>query len=311
VRAGLPVCVFDFKNDYAEKSFADRHGLRVHDVNRHGLPFNPLALIGDDNGEVRPISQVHELSEILRRIYGLSASRQAHQLRSAISTAFDNHGIRVDEWYEVERLKSFPDFNEVKTILEAYDRNDGLLASLSPLFDLNLFPRARDSSSKFDEFMREHVVLDMHRLPNDLVKAALSEFTVVRLHGHILRGDQPRELRRLLIFDKAWRVKDSARLQELAREGRAFGVGIVVGTQFPGDIPDELSGTLATQLMPGNQSVDQRRSVLLKLVGSTSGPEAQRLLRQMSMLQKHEGYFRNQQHTPYVLVKTEPYYLRD
>jgi DNA helicase HerA-like ATPase len=140
--------------------------------------------------------------------------------------------------------------------------------------------------------MRERVVLDMHRLPNDLVKAALSELTVVRLHGHILKGEQPRELRRLLVFDEAWRVKDSVRLQESAREGRAFGVGIVIGTQFPGDIPDDLSGTLATQLMLGNQSVDHRRSVLLKLVGSTAGPEAQRLLKQLSLLQKHEGYFR-------------------
>ena len=181
---------------------------------------------------------------------------------------------------------------------------------LSPLFDLNLFPRANNTNATFDEFMRERVVLDMHRLPNDLVKSALSEFTVVRLHGHILKGDQPRELRRLLVFDEAWRVKDSVRLQELAREGRAFGVGIVIGTQFPGDIPDDLSGTLATQLMLSNQSVEHRRSVLLKLVGSTSGADAQRLLKQLSLLQKHEGYFRNQQYTPYVLLETKPYYLR-
>jgi hypothetical protein len=108
--------------------------------------------------------------------------------------------------------------------------------------------------------MREAVVLDMHKLPNDMVKSALSEFTVVRLHGHILKGDQPRELRRLLVFDEAWRVKDSERLQELAREGRAFGVGVVVGTQFPGDIPEDLAGNLATQLMLSNQSADHRKS---------------------------------------------------
>ena len=28
----LPVCAFDFKNDYSQKSFAQKHGLRVHDV---------------------------------------------------------------------------------------------------------------------------------------------------------------------------------------------------------------------------------------------------------------------------------------
>ena len=257
---GLPVCVFDFKNDYAESSFAGKHGLRVHDVNRHGLPFNPLSLLGDETGEVQPIRQVHELSGILQRIYKLSAARQAARLRAAMSAAYENHGIRVDAWQKIKDIKSFPDFNEVKQIIEDDERNDGLLDRLSPLFDLNLFPGSEKTSATFDEFMREAVVLDMHKLPNDMVKSALSEFTVVRLHGHILKGDQPRELRRLLVFDEAWRVKDSERLQELAREGRAFGVGVVVGTQFPGDIPEDLAGNLATQLMLSNQSADHRKS---------------------------------------------------
>lgn len=306
----LPVCAFDFKNDYADDAFASRHGLTVHDVNRYGLPFNPLQLVGDDRGEVRPISQIHELSEILRRIYGFSSSRQSAQLRKAMVSAYENHGIRVNDWQKISEIRSYPDFDEVKSIMGADDKNDGLLDRLSPLFDLNLFPSARKSGRTFDQFIQERVVLDMHRLPNDLVKAALSEFTIVALHGLILKGDQPRRLRRLLVFDEAWRVKDSIRLQELAREGRAFGVGIMVGTQFPGDIPDDLAGTLATQLMLSNQSVDHRRSVLLKLIGTTSGIEAQRLLKQLAQLQKHEGYFRNQQYTPYVFVKSKPYYER-
>jgi hypothetical protein len=307
---GLPVCIFDFKNDYAETSFAHKHGLRVHDVNRHGLPFNPLSLLGDASGEVQPIRQVHELAGILQRIYKLSAARQAAQLRAAISAAYERHGIRVDAWQNVRDIGSVPDFNEVKAIIEADDRNDGLLDRLSPLFDLNLFPRTEAKAASFDKLMGELVVLDLHKLPNDMVKSALSEFMIVRLHGHILKGEQPRELRRLLVFDEAWRVSGSERLQELAREGRAFGVGIVIGTQFPGDIPEELAGNLATQLMLSNQSVEHRRSVLLKLVGSTSGPDAKGLQRQLAHLQMHQGYFRNQQYTPYVLVTTKPYYMR-
>jgi hypothetical protein len=306
----MPVCIFDFKNDYAESSFAKKHGLRVHDVNRHGLPFNPLSLLGDDRGEVQPIRQVHELAGILQRIYRLSATRQAAKLRTAMSAAYEHHGIQVDGWQNVRDLNSVPDFGEVKSLIEADEGNDGLLDRLSPLFDLNLFPRAEKTTAGFDQFMRERVVLDMHKLPNDMVKSALSEFTIVRLHGHVLKGDQPRELRRLLVFDEAWRVKDSERLQELAREGRAFGVGLVMGTQFPGDIPEDLAGNLATQLMLSNQSTEHRRSVLLKLVGSSTGHEAQTLQKQLALLQKHEGYFRNQQYTPYVLVKTKPYYAR-
>ena len=33
-----------------------------------------------------------------------------------------------------------------------------------------------------------------------------------------------------------------------------FGVGIVIGTQFPGDIPETMAGNLAAQLIPNEQS---------------------------------------------------------
>ena len=133
---------------------------------------------------------------------------------------------------------------------------------------------------------------------------------IVRIHSHILRGEQPRELRRLLVFDEAWRVQESVRLQELAREGRAFGVGIAVGSQFPGDVHENLAGNLATQLLLQNQAPDHRRAVVRTLIGTTSGPEAVRLTHQIGQLQKYEGFFRNQQHSPYILVRTRPYHER-
>ena len=62
---GLPVCVFDNKNDYAPPEFSGPVGLRVYDIDEDGLPFNPLSLIGDERGLVQPIKQVHELTGIL------------------------------------------------------------------------------------------------------------------------------------------------------------------------------------------------------------------------------------------------------
>ena len=87
-------------------------------------------------------------------------------------------------------------------------------------------------------FFKQRVCLKLSDLPTDEVKTALAEILIVQLHGHVLRGEQPRRLTRMLVFDEAHRVKDSKRLEQLAREGRAFGVGIVIGTQFPGDIPE-------------------------------------------------------------------------
>lgn len=307
IHAGLPVCIFDFKNDYGT-DFAKQEGLRVYDIDREGLPFNPLSLVPDDRGEAQPIRQIHELASILRRIFGLGDQQEA-QLKRAMITAYDRAGIRPDARHIAAAVKGVPGFSTVKEVLEEDGRSEKLLNRLSPLFDLNLFPPG-DPSTTFERLVSDRVVLDLHRLPDDRIKAALSEFMIVRLHGYMLRGEQPRQLRRLLVLDEAWRVKDSVRLQELAREGRAFGVGITIGTQFPGDIPETLAGNLATQLLLLNHDPDHRKTVVRTLCGATSGPIATQLMRQASVLQKHEGFFRNSQYTPYSLVTTLPYYQR-
>jgi DNA helicase HerA-like ATPase len=307
--AALPICIFDYKNDYADSDFSAREGLRVYDIDRDGLPFNPLSLIPDDRGEAQPIKQIHETASILRRIFRLGDQQEA-ALKRAMKAAYESRGIRVDARHEVSAAPVAPSFSDVVDALQKDQKAVNLLNRLSPLFDLKLFPESENTATTFERMLRDRVVLDLHRLPDDRIKAAISEFIIVRLHGHIVRGDQPRELRRLLVFDEAWRVKDSVRLQELAREGRAFGVGIAIGTQFPDDIHQDLAGNLSTQLLLQNQKEEHRKAVVRSLCGATSGPAAQQVMSQMSRLQKHEGFFRNQQHAPYVLVHTLPYYER-
>lgn len=306
---GIPVCVFDFKNDYADPSFSESLGLRVFDVDRDGLPFNPLTLVADRRGEAQPIRQIHELASILRRIFNLG-DQQEHQLKRAMRGAYEQRGIAVDKWQSVATLPPAPGFSDVVAVLAGDAKSERLLNRVSPLFDLQLFPDAEQVATTFEELLSSTVVLDMHSLPDDRIKAALAEFLIVRLHGHMLRGDQPRELRRLLVFDEAWRVSASERLQELAREGRAFGIGIAIGTQFPGDIPENLGGNLATQLLLHNSNAEHRKAVARTLTGSASGPTALQIIRQMGALQKHEGFFRNQHYSPFVLVRTLPHYER-
>ena len=91
----------------------------------------------------------------------------------------------------------------------------------------------------------------------------------------------PRRLTRMMVFDEAHRVKDSKRLESLAREGRAFGIGIVVGTQFPGDIPESLAGNLATQLFLMNNQAAHRRFVVAQVTGTNASNEARTLLEQL------------------------------
>lgn len=171
-----------------------------------------------------------------------------------------------------------------------------------------LFPAAPPVS--FEHVLAGQVVLDLHSLPNDTIKGAMAELLILRLHGHLLRGEQPRKLTRLLVIDEAWRLAESKHLAELAREGRAFGVGIAIGTQFPGDVPETMSGNLETQVFLFNKEYEHRRAVIRALVGRTSGHGGEQLQYVLGRLRQHQAVVKNSAMQSPVVVDLVPHYAR-
>jgi DNA helicase HerA-like ATPase len=155
-------------------------------------------------------------------------------------------------------------------------------------------------------------VLSLFELPTDEIKAALAELIIIRLHGYLVRGAQPRRLTRLLVLDEAWRVASSKHLENLAREGRAFGVGLAIGTQYPGDLPPDLAGSLATKIFLKNQQPDHRKTVVRALTGgSSAGAQATELLEFMEKQEMFQSLIQNQQYAPFAAFKLVPYYARE
>ncbi len=311
---GAPVCIFDFKNDYADRGFVAEQGLRVHDVRRHGIPFNPLFPSAADDGMAQPIEHIFTITGVLKRVFGLG-DRQAALLRDAMKTAFEAHGVDPQRWATVDKIRA-PSFDDVVAILEEQkeQRNAtaiSLLDRVSPLFELGLFPKSHELEVPFETMLDERLVLSLFELPTDEIKAALAELIVIRLHGHLVRGDQPRRLTRLLVLDEAWRVASSKHLENLAREGRAFGVGIAIGTQYPGDLPPDLAGSLATRIFLKNQQPDHKKAVVRAVTGATSGAHAQEVHEFLERQEMFQGLIQNQQYSPYAAFKLVPYYARE
>ncbi len=308
-RAGYPMCILDFKNDYADDSFAKPLGLSVYDVSRAGLPFNPLHPVPGTQGEVQPIRHIHTIAEIFQRVFGLGTQQQA-RLKNALRQGFEDRGIDLQRWYRAEEITA-PGFGDIVEYLREHKEAQTLLNRVDPLFDLGLFPSDDTAPMTFGDLLESRIVLDLHDLPNDEIKAALAELIIIQAHGHALRGEAPRVLRRLFVFDEAWRVKDSLRLQEMAREGRAFGIAIAIGTQFPVDIPDDLAGSLETQIFLSNSEARHQAATVRKLCSSTSTVEGQRLWQKAASLGQLQGFIRNQHYKPYRLMEVYPHYLRN
>jgi DNA helicase HerA-like ATPase len=310
---GFPVCIFDFKNDYSERSFVQRIGLKVHDVRRYGIPFNPLMPSASDDGQAQPIEHIFTITGVLKRVFGLG-DRQTATLRDAVKGAFEARGINPQKWVNVDSLRP-PSFDDVVAILAEQKEAKNpqaisLLDRIAPLFELGLFPKSDEFDTPFEAMLDEKLVLSLFALPTDEIKAALAELIIIRLHGVLLRRAQPRKLTRLLVVDEAWRVANSAHLENLAREGRAFGAGIAIGTQYPGDLPPDLSGALDTKIYLKNQQPDHKKAVVRALCGANSGPEAAHLHGVLERLTQFEGLIQNQQYLPYARFKLLPYFAR-
>jgi hypothetical protein len=305
-RARLSVTLFDFKADYCDAAFAAPLGIDVIDVRTQGLPFNPLQPPPGGASGAQPIEHAHGISGVLGRVFGLGPVQEG-TLRDAISRAYQDCGINPRDWMDPAGVE-WPSFDTVLDHLRGQKQNASLVTRLVQLCDLGLFRPGATRS--FGSLIDRRLCLNLSALPTDEVKAAIAEIIIIQLHGHALRGEQPRRLKRLMVFDEAHRVKDSQRLETLAREGRAFGVGIVVGTQFPGDIPETMAGNLATQLFLMNSQVAHRRFVASQLLGSTAGEKGKAMMEKLGRLRPLEGVYANAHYAGGVFVKVLPHYQR-
>ncbi|MFG1431015.1 DUF87 domain-containing protein [Xanthobacter sp. V2C-8] len=306
-RNDLAVTIFDFKADYCEPDFAGPLGLKVVDVRAQGLPFNPLEPPPRGASGAQPIEHAYEIAGILARVFRLGAVQEA-RLRDAICAAYRECGVDPQEWVQPDTI-AWPSFNRVVDLLAEAGDNAALVSRLGALKDFRLFGTGGPSPNRAAEFFQGRVCLKLSTLPGDDIKTAIAEILIVQLHGHLLRGAQPRRLTRLLVFDEAHRVKDSRRLEQLAREGRAFGVGIVIGTQFPGDMPSDMAGNLATQLFLMNNQAQHRRAIALQVCGTVSSPKAKALLDRLGRMRPLQGLFSNP-HYGAVFVDVVPHYQR-
>lgn len=304
---GLPALILDFKDDYSKPDFAQPEGFAVHDASFGGLPFNPMVpRVDPQTGRVNPVAHVHELANMLQRIYGLG-DQQTYALREAMKETYAIAGVGDKPFIPAPDQQYLP-FEAVREVL-VREKTTTLLGRLSPIFDLGLFS-AGDETTGLDTLLSTPSIVRLSQLPGDQVKNAVAEFFLMALYGFLIRREHPHRLERLLVLDEAWRLVNSPFLVPLMREGRAFGLGVIVATQFPKDLPEEIGGSTGTRLFFNQTKADQVREIQRTLIGKTSGQEGDHLGNLVRGLAPLECLVQNLHYRPYIRVRAVPYFVR-
>jgi hypothetical protein len=304
----IPALILDFKDDYSELAYAETEGLSVYDPSDQSLPFNPLAPAVDPrSGRVNPIHHVHQLTDIVKRIYRLG-DQQAYRLREAIKAVYEAAGIPT-RTFVPEAGQSYPAFEAVQNELRADKDNQALLGRMSLIFDLGLFSSDAQVSD-FAAVAERSTVIRLTQLPGDEVKNAVAEFFLMALYNYLIRQPQSHRLGRLAVLDEAWRLVESPFLPPLMREGRAFGLGVMIASQFPTDLPTAVAGSTATKLYFSQTNVDQIREIQRTILGKTSGADADHLASIIRGLPPLTCVLYSKQFPRFVRVAIKPYFER-
>jgi hypothetical protein len=304
----VPVLILDFKDDYSEPVYAETEGLKVYDPSEETLPFNPLAPAVDPrSGRVNPTHHLHQLTDIIKRIYRLG-DQQAYRLREAMKSVYEDAGVPTRAFVP-DASQTYPGFEAVQHELGQDKDNQPLLGRMSPIFDLELFSSGAQVAD-FASVAEQSTVIRLGQLPGDEVKNSVAEFFLMALYNYLIRQPQSHTLGRLAVLDEAWRLVESPFLEPLMREGRAFGLGVVIASQFPTDLPTAVAGSTATKLYFSQTNVEQIRDIQRTILGKTSGTDADHLASIMRGLRPLTCVLYSKQFSRFVRVTINPYFER-
>ncbi|OTP79066.1 ATP-binding protein [Caballeronia sordidicola] len=299
---GRNVLLLDFKNDFAsDQHFLQTAQLRGQYVTFDGLPFNPLIPVPlrrpDSEVEYLPISEhINGLVDILRSTFGLG-DQQEVAVKNAIRDAFGDRGIPSRGSIVASPNMDFPDFNEVGVKLAS--SNPAAYNRLDPLFDLGIFP-VQSRLKRFDSMLTGAYVVDLSQIQSDRIKNAVAKVLVMSAHRFYNAREHSGVLRQFFVFDEAHRVLDSEFVLQFVRECRAYGVGVVLSSQYPSDFPADISASLNTKFLHGNGADKARVRDIGKLVGGSLPDES------IERLAMFEAILANPQYEP-TLIKTIGY----
>ena len=268
VEQGRLVFMLDFKNDFSgDNLFKQRAGIEAQHVGYEGLHYNPIIpspTLDPAGNKVIPCSQhINGISDILKQTFSLG-DQQVMSVKEAIRKCFKSHGIEPSGYVKYDPSYIYPDFSEICEELRENDKK--ALNRLDPLFDLGIF-RENYKNIPFESVLLQSKIINLSGIDSDNVKNALSRIFVLSAHGYFNKRPHETTAKYYFVFDEAHRIVDAEFMEAFIRESRAYGVGIILSSQYPSDFGKNISSSLSTKIIHGNEADTEKVRDICELLG--------------------------------------------
>lgn len=309
----LGILIFDYKGDYNEskEDFIKATNAKVYKP--YHLPFNPLALTKSRVFKpLLPIHAANAFKDTLAKVYGLGAKQQ-NTLFSCITKAYTAKGINAGDPSTWENIA--PTFDMVYSIYANDDeikKNDSLAAAMDKLYQFQVFEGDPSQTQSLFDVLNGVIVIDLSGYDADIqsliVAITLDLFYAqMQAAGSSKMDQQYRQLTKLILVDEAdnFMSESFPSLKKILKEGREFGVGTILSTQFLkhfGSTDDDYAKYILTWVV---HNVADLKTSDVEFVFKTESKssETQNLFNDIKSLQKH--------HSIVKIGTTRPRYIED
>lgn len=232
---GKPIgmLIFDYKSDYVDEKFQKATNAKKY--NLHKLPYNPLSLFGST--PMLPVHTARGFSETMGRAFGLGQKQQL-KLRKLIGEAYELAGISKAN--SLTWSKPAPTIADVWALFIDQEKveEDSLYAALESLHELEIFEDDISKCTSLYDLIEGVRVIELAGYPPQIQNLVVA-LTLDLFYSQMQKQGKPevrgdfRQVTKLILVDEAdnFMSQDFPSLRKVLKEGREYGVGVILSTQ--------------------------------------------------------------------------------
>lgn len=236
----IGILIFDYKGDYNNQKVDFVKATHANVLELYHLPYNPFSLSeGQFFRPLLPLRVADTFKDTLAKAYGLGV-KQSSLLSDLIVEAYKRKGIQPEEpdtW-----AKEAPTFSDVyKVYMERDDikKDDSLYSALSEIQKYRIFEDDVTKTKNLYDIIDGVIVINLagqnRTLQNLIVAITLDLFYLqMQCNGHSILENTMRQINKFILVDEADNFLHVGypSLKNILKEGREYGVGMILSTQF-------------------------------------------------------------------------------
>lgn len=229
--AGCSILAIDFHGDFTtslEGTF------NFVNVGQDGMPFSPFEVKpGAHNAEK---SAALEIADIFRTVAGLGEIQRANTYK-ALLNCYAAHGWASG--VEGDELPTISEFVSELNDLEKKTKGNNTAARLIDITEFDLF-REGSHAREFDPFEKSGSIYDVSAMGSEAVKLAAVGFLLRKIYNSMFSWGQSGKIRLVLLLDEAHLLSKDPTIPKLMKEGRKFGISVILISQSLDDFKPEV-----------------------------------------------------------------------